>query len=123
MIIYTITQATKLGFIIILLLLIFGVEVVLSLGVWTFLLATSAYGNQIMSKCIPTVTVMAGGYNKLVDKITGAVKTAITAQPKAAVEKIFYFYHYERWWLLKEWQDCQIKFSDEDNRLLVVPKI
>ena len=38
------------------------------------------------------------------------------------MQREFYFYKYERWWVLKGWLDETKKFSDEDYECFVVPR-
>lgn len=38
------------------------------------------------------------------------------------VSRQFYYYHYERWWVVKGWCDENKKYSDEKYEAVIVPR-
>jgi hypothetical protein len=58
-----------------------------------------------------------GEYGRIADKISTGIYSVLGANTKPSdhiLERQFYFYHYERWWVLKGWLNEINKFSDKD---------
>ena len=76
---------------------------------------TSPYRATIIKYLKPVLEFVVGEYSKVVDKITTGISEVLGGSLKVHQDQIqrqFYFYKYERWWVLKGWLDDTKKFSD-----------
>lgn len=66
-----------------------------------------------------------GEYDKIYDKITVGITNMLGSSLKAndlEVSRQFYYYHYERWWVVKGWCDETKKYSDEKYEAIIFPR-
>lgn len=115
----------KMGIFLIILLFFFGVEHLIVLGLWAGLFLTSPYRKSILQYTKPLMEFVVGEYSKVMDKITTGLSSVLGSNIQLnndEMQKEFYFYKYERWWVVKGWLEETKKYSDEDYECFIVPR-
>jgi len=112
------------GFFLVLMLFIFDVEHLIVILLWTSLLLTSPYRKVLLKYLKPFLEFVVGEYSKIVNKISLGISNVMGKNDlqESGIQKEFYFYKYERWWVVGGWQDEKKKFSDEEYDCLVFPR-
>lgn len=72
----------KMGTVLIILLFFFGVDHLLVIALWSFIIMTSPYRATIIRYLKPVLEFVVGEYSKVVDKITTGISEALGSTVK-----------------------------------------
>ena len=113
----------KLGFVLIILELIFPIEILFLGMIWLTLIVCAPFRENIMSVFLPKFHQVNNFINKVTDRVGESRIAKIISLHDIStytIIKELHIYEYQRWWVGKEWVSSH--WSDEDRQLVLLAR-